>query len=68
MGELSDFKGNPTGERGSKNTILTGASKCMAPYGKTMENLRNRIDVTRGNEKDYLKWTSKPIYIVTKNI
>ena len=24
-------------------------------YGKTMENLRNRIDVS--NEKDYLKWT-----------
>ena len=30
-------------------------------YGKTMENLRNRIDVNFvSNEKDYLKWTSKP--------
>ena len=29
-------------------------------YGKTMENLRNRIDVRLvGNEGDYLKWTSK---------
>ena len=32
-------------------------------YGKTMENLRNRIDVKLvSNEKDYLKWTSKPSY------
>ena len=32
-----------------------------AVYGKTMENLRNRIDVTLvGNRKRYLKWTSKP--------
>ena len=32
-----------------------------AVYGKTMENLRNRIDVELiNNEKDYLKWTSKP--------
>ena len=30
-------------------------------YSKTMENLRNRIDVNFvSNEKDYLKWTSKP--------
>ena len=32
-----------------------------ALYGKTMENLRNRIDIKlSGNKKDYLKWTSKP--------
>ena len=32
-----------------------------AEYGKTMENLRNWIDVKLvSNEKDYLKWTSKP--------
>ena len=29
-----------------------------------MENLRNRIDVKLvSNEKDYLKWTYKPIYM-----
>ena len=32
-----------------------------AAYGKTMENLRNRIDVKLANsEKDYLNCTSKP--------
>ena len=30
-------------------------------YGKTMENVRNRIDVKLvSNKEDYLKWTSKP--------
>ena len=30
-------------------------------YGKTMGNLRNRIDIrVVSNKKDYLKWTSKP--------
>ena len=32
-----------------------------AAYGKTMENLRNRIDVKLvNNKKYYLKWASKP--------
>ena len=32
-----------------------------AMYGKTMEKLRNRIDLRFiSNEKEYLKWTSKP--------
>ena len=40
-----------------------------AVYGKTMENLRNRIDVRLvSNENDYLKWTSKTKLYVTKNI
>ena len=35
-----------------------------AVCGKTMENLRNRIDVRLvSNEKDYLKWTSKPSFM-----
>ena len=35
-----------------------------ALYGKTMENLRSRIDVKLvNNKKDYLKWTSKPSYM-----
>ena len=30
-------------------------------YAKTMEDLRSRIDIRLvNNEKDYLKWTSKP--------
>ena len=32
-----------------------------AAYGKTMENLRNRINIKLvSNKKDYIKWTSKP--------
>ena len=35
-----------------------------AIHGKTMENLRNRIDVKLvSNKKDYLKWTSKPSFM-----
>ena len=33
-------------------------------YGKTMESVRNRIDVrVMSNGKGYLKWTSKPNYM-----
>ena len=36
-------------------------------YGKTMENLRNRIDVKLvHNEKDFLQFTSKPSYMLHK--
>ena len=38
-----------------------------AIYRKTMENLRNGIDVKLvNNEKDYLKCTSKPSYMPHK--
>ena len=38
-----------------------------AAYGKIMENLRYRIDVKLvNNEKDFLKGTSKPIYMSHK--
>ena len=34
---------------------------------KAKENLRNKIDVRLvSNEKDYLKWKSKPIYMSQK--
>ena len=34
-------------------------------YGKTMENLRNRIDVRLvSNIKDSLEWKSKPSYVI----
>ena len=36
-------------------------------YGKTMENLRKRINVRlANNEKDFLKYTSRPTYITHK--
>ena len=36
-------------------------------YGKKMGNLRNKIDVKLiNNEKDYLKYTSKPSYMLHK--
>ena len=36
-------------------------------YGKTVENLRNKIDAKLvSNKKDYLKWTSKPNYMSRK--
>ena len=38
-----------------------------AIYGKAMENLRNSIDVKLvNNERDYVKCTSKPIYMSFK--
>ena len=37
-------------------------------YGKTMENLRKRINVGLVNiEEDFLKYTSRPIYITHKS-
>ena len=36
-------------------------------YGKTMENLRKRINVRLvNNEKDFLKYTSRPTYVTLK--
>ena len=36
-------------------------------YGKTMENLRKRINVRLvNNERDFLKYTSKPTHITHK--
>ena len=36
-------------------------------YGKTMENLRKRINMRLlNNAKDFLKYTSKPTYITHK--
>ena len=38
-------------------------------YGKTMENLRKRINVRLvNNEKDFLKYTSRPTYITHKTL
>ena len=36
-------------------------------YGKTMKNLQRRINVRLvNNEKDFLKYTSRPIYVTHK--
>ena len=36
-------------------------------YGKTIENLRKRINVRLvNNEKDFLKYTSRPTYVTHK--
>ena len=36
-------------------------------YGKTMENLRKRINVRFvNNKKDFLKYTSRPTYVTHK--
>ena len=36
-------------------------------YGKTIENLRKRINVRFvNNEKDFLKYTSRPTYVTHK--
>lgn len=36
-------------------------------YGQRMENVRNRVDTKHVNdEKDCLKWTSKPAYVTQK--
>ena len=36
-------------------------------YRKTMDNLRNRVGVRLvNNQKDYLKWTSKPNFATQK--
>ena len=38
-------------------------------YGKTMENLRKKINVRSvNNEKEFLKYTSRPTYITHKNV
>ena len=38
-----------------------------AVYGKTMKKVRNGIaEKLVSNEKDYLKWTSKPRYLLQK--
>ena len=37
-------------------------------YGKTMENLRKRINVRLvNNEKDFLKYKNRPTYITHQN-
>ena len=51
------------------NDFEKGFFKLMinSVYGKTMENLRKRINVRFvNNKKDFLKYTSKPTYVTHK--
>ena len=54
-------KMNRSKKNGDKDGKAIYELMSNAVYGKTMENLRNRIDARLvSNEKDYLKWSSKP--------
>ena len=67
MKECIDFN---TKERiNAANSFEKGFFKLMinSVYGKTMENLRKRINVSLvNNEKDFLKYTSRPTFITHK--
>ena len=69
---LKQYVGFNTQKRiAEKNGDKDGKVLCKlmnnAVYGKTVENLKNRIDVKLvSNKKDYLKWTSKPSYMSHK--
>ena len=64
MKKYIDF--NTEERRNAANSFETDFLKLMinSIYGKTMENLRKRINVELVNNKiDFLKYTSKPTYI-----
>ena len=55
--------------KNAANDFEKGFFKLMinSLYGKTMENLRKRINVRLvSNKKDFLKYTSRPTYITHK--
>ena len=47
-------------ENGSKDRKALRKSMNNAIYGKTLENVKDRIDVRLVNKKEYLKCISKP--------
>ena len=64
MNKYIDF--NTKKRMGATNDFKKDFLKLMtnSVYGKTMENLRKRINVRlMSNKKDFLKYTSKPTYV-----
>ena len=64
MKKYFDF--NTEKRKNATNDFEKGVFKLMinSIYGKTMENLRKRINVRLvNNKKDFLKYTSKPTYV-----
>ena len=67
MKECIDF--NTKERMNAANSFEKGFFKLMinSVYGKTMENLRKRMNVSLvNNEKDFLKYTSRPTFITHK--
>ena len=62
-------KNNRSSKNGNKDRKTLYKLMNHAGYGKTMENLWNRIDAKLiSNKKEHLKWTSKQSYMSQKNI
>ena len=69
MSNLTDKKELKQKKNGDKDGKALFKLMNNAAYGKSFENIRNKIDVKLvGNEKEYLKWTSKLTLYVTKDI
>ena len=67
MKKYTDF--NTKKRKNAKNEFEKSLFKLMnnSAYGKTLENLRKRINVRLvNNAKDYLKYVSKPTFISQK--
>ena len=65
--EFNTHKKNRSRKNGDKDGKKLYKLMNNPAYGKTTENLRNRIDVKIvSNKKDYLKWASKPSYMSHK--
>ena len=66
---IQHTKKNRSRKNGEKDGKALYKLMNNAVYGKTIENLRNRIDVKLvSNKKDYLKWTSKSSFMSHKKL